>query len=82
MATAGPAIVALALIVAWSGIYHSEKFDTSERGGMKCFTKRAMAAPRRGAFGHIEAYELVEKGSELQLLLALAEDTKWDSLEG
>jgi len=25
---------------------------------------------------------LVEKGTELQLLLALAEDTKWDSLEG
>ena len=56
MATAGPSIVALALIVAWSGFYHSERFDTRERGGMKCFTKRAMAASRRGVFGHIEAW--------------------------
>ena len=36
MAIAGPAIVILGLIVAWSAIYSSEKFDRIVRGGMKC----------------------------------------------
>ena len=54
MAIAGPAIVALGLIVAGSAIYGSEKFDRIVRGGMKCSTKMGMAPTRRGNDGRLQ----------------------------
>ena len=57
MVTAGPATIALGLLVTWSVIYDSELFDKIKRGGMMPFNKMGMHPTRGRVYGRLEASE-------------------------